>query len=127
MSPANPRAGQNVTLTCRSSPSNPPSKITWWHAGERLDGAAETVVELVEGDGGSLQDGSSGKGGAVTESAVTLAVTARHDAAVVTCEAANGADGGGAGGGGSKSVGRAHDAVTLSVHREWQQDVKVPP
>ena len=108
--PDRPRSGQNVTLSCRSSPSNPPSKIRWWQGGERLEGALESVVDL-ETDGR--------KGGAVTESVVTLTVSARHNAAAVTCEADNGVTGA-----------RAHDAVTLSVQRESENawlSLHIPP
>ena len=103
VTPDHPSAGQNATLTCETAPSNPPSVITWWRNGERIDSATEGAnVETV-----TAPDAPTG--GRVTSSRLSLALTPTHNGAVVTCEAAN-----------AEVAVRVHDAVTLSVSREYR-------
>ena len=94
--PTRPRAGHNATLKCESGPSHPPSAITWWTNGEKLEGATEMIVD--------------GKyGGTVTSSHLQLSMTAQHHGVVITCEASN-----------SIANKRAHDAITLSIARKCE-------
>ena len=44
------KAGEEKTLTCTSSPSNPASTITWFSRSRQLDGATESVEESPEVD-----------------------------------------------------------------------------
>ena len=87
--------GYNVTLVCETATSRPASTITWWHNGERLNGATEMVI-----------DGENG--GHVTSSHLQLTLTSQHHGATVTCDAFN------------EIVGkRIHDTIQLSVNRKY--------
>jgi len=75
--PEQPKAGQNVTLSCESASARPPASISWWYLGQKLEGATEMITE-----GGD-------NGGFVTTSHLQVSLTPTHHGATVACEASN--------------------------------------
>ncbi|KAG8185134.1 hypothetical protein JTE90_006337 [Oedothorax gibbosus] len=72
--PLEPRAGDNVTLTCTSSSSNPLVRLSWKHNGILIRDHQETTA-------------SSSHGGISTKSRISLLVSPKDDRALFTCEA----------------------------------------
>merc|ERR1719192_555026 len=75
VAPDHPKVGVEATLTCRSSPANPPPKLTWFIAGQQVVTAGEGVEDAEEG------------GGSLAQAVLSLAVTEEHIAGLFKCEA----------------------------------------
>uniref|UniRef100_A0ABM0MI06 Nephrin-like n=1 Tax=Saccoglossus kowalevskii TaxID=10224 RepID=A0ABM0MI06_SACKO len=70
------KAGDWVTLTCKSTNSNPPSFITWWTAGRQVKTSDDVVVKAPNG-------------GYITSQNLTVELKAQTDSVLYTCQATN--------------------------------------
>ncbi|XP_076325342.1 nephrin-like [Tachypleus tridentatus] len=75
--PAQPKAGEEVTISCSTDSSNPESRVTWWKNGH------EIITDRV-------QTVSSDFEGYSTTSSLKLWATPKDNGAVYTCFASNG-------------------------------------
>lgn len=96
--PAELKPNQEATLTCDSSSSNPPAKLSWWREGIPVQGLFNTSKPGLHG-------------GKVSSIELKLNITEQLNGIVYTCQATNEAL--------QRSV---HDAITLQVlcKFEWQ-------
>ena len=90
------KAGQLVTITCRSSSSNPASVLSWWKGGDK-------VVGVIDGGNASAEHG-----GLSTESRLELTPTVEDHGAIYSCRATN-----------TVLEQAVSDAVTLNVLCEY--------
>lgn len=89
--PTELKPGQVATLTCESSSSNPPAKLSWWKEGIPVEGATTSMKPGLHG-------------GMVSTIELKVNVTSEINGVVYTCQALNEAL--------QRSV---HDAFTLDV------------
>lgn len=89
--PTDLKPNEEATLTCDSSSSNPPAKLSWWREGIPVQGLPNTTKAGLHG-------------GKVSSIELKLNVTEQLNGIVYTCQATNEAL--------QRSV---HDAVTLQV------------
>jgi len=78
LSPPVVKAGQSLTITCRSSTSNPASRLSWWKDGDE-------VVEGVD-EGGTLP---AEYGGWSTVSGLVMTPGVEDDGEIYACRATN--------------------------------------
>lgn len=93
--PADLKPNEDATLTCDSSSSNPPAKLSWWREGIPVQGLPNTTKPGLHG-------------GKVSSIELKLNVTEQLNGIVYTCQATNEAL--------QRSV---HDAITLQVLCEY--------
>ncbi|KAL0273716.1 UNVERIFIED_CONTAM: hypothetical protein PYX00_006332 [Menopon gallinae] len=89
--PTELKPGQVATLTCESSSSNPPAKLSWWKEGIPVEGATTSMKPGLHG-------------GMVSTIELKVNITSEINGVVYTCQALNEAL--------QRSV---HDAFTLDV------------
>lgn len=89
--PAELKPNEDATLTCDSSSSNPPAKLSWWREGIPVQGLPNTIKPGLHG-------------GKVSSIELKLNVTEQLNGIVYTCQATNDAL--------ERSV---HDAITLQI------------
>lgn len=89
--PENLKPGDEATLICDSSSSNPPAKLTWWRDGIPVEGATNTSKAGLWG-------------GTVSSSELKIKITQDMNGITYTCQSANEAL--------QRSV---HEVVTLQV------------
>jgi hypothetical protein len=85
------KPNEQATLTCDSSSSNPPAKLSWWREGIPVQGLYNTTKAGLHG-------------GTVSSIELKLNITEQLNGIVYTCQATNEAL--------QRSV---HDAITLQV------------
>lgn len=95
--PAELKPGQIATLTCESSSSNPPAKLSWWKEGIPVGGAINTTKPGLHG-------------GVISTIELKVNVTPEINGVVYTCQATNAPL--------QRSV---HDAFTLDVLCVYQK------
>lgn len=89
--PTELKPGEEATLTCNSSPSNPPAVITWWK-----DGLRELNTNTSISDGYFFSTSST--------SVLKLKVSKNDNGKVITCQSAN-----------EKLQQSVHEVLTLQV------------
>lgn len=98
--PSELKPGEQATLICDSSSSNPPAKLSWWRDGIPLQGLLNTTKQGLHG-------------GKVSTIELKLNVTEDLNGVVYTCQAMN------------EALQRsAHEVITLQVlckYRFWHE------
>lgn len=77
LSPKVVKVGQLVTITCRSSSSNPASRLSWWKDGEEMTSATDVSTKEAE------------HGGWSTESRLQLTPSVEDHGEIYACRATN--------------------------------------